>query len=103
VINLPSTACTYFTAAHDEEKERIFPETASWISVTSREEYERRYPDMPARIVDNLLKPEARISVVSWETVVADPQGLAFMIDTAFRDRFTCEYNLSTPMRRSNS
>ena len=55
VINLPSTGCTYCTATHKDEKKIVYPEINSWMSIDERSEYERRYPYLPARIIDNLL------------------------------------------------
>lgn len=104
VINLPITSCTYYKAAHgDAEKTTIYPENTSWSSITSREEYERRYPFMPARIIDNLLKQEAKVSVTNWAKIEGNPDALQFLIDATFNDRTSCEYDLSRPMRRSNS
>ena len=66
VIQLPSTNPQYFTAAHGErEKEEIYPPSTVWTSVTTRAEYEARYPYLPDRIIDNLLKKEAKISVTT--------------------------------------
>lgn len=102
VIQLPSTNPQYFTAAHgDEEKNSIYDADIKWCSVDSRTEYERRYPYLPARIIDNLLEPKARISVVKWADLTADKLGL--LIELTFRDRNICEYDLSRPMRDKNS
>ena len=103
VINLPSTNCSFYTASHSGEKERIYPENDSWMSINERAEYERRYPYMPARIIDNLLKPEAKISVVNWDKIISDIDGLRFLIDQTFNDKKNCIYDLSRPMRRRNS
>jgi len=104
VINLPSTGCTYYTAAHgDDEKRKIYPENSSWTSISSRTEYEARYPYLPDRIVDNLLKNGAKVSVTNWDKVAGDVEKLRFLIDATFNDRATCDYDLSRPMRRSNS
>lgn len=104
VIHLPSTGITTNTAAHgDDEKRVIYPETTSWISITNRSDYESRYPYMPARIIDNLLKDGAKISVTNWEKITADIEKLRFLINVTFNDRTLCDYDLSTPMRRSNS
>lgn len=100
VINLPSANSTYFTAAHASEKEVVHPECTSWTSIDDRAEYERRYPNMPARIIDNLLAPKAKISVITWEKAIGK---LGFLIEAAFQDRANCEYDLSRPMRRKNS
>ena len=101
VILLPSARSEYFTAAHEIEKRIVFPNTTNWTSIKSREEYERRYPYMPDRIIDNLLKPKAKISVVNWEDLNAEK--LRTMIDCAYNDKDTCEYDLSRAMRRKNS
>jgi hypothetical protein len=104
VINLPSTGCTTFTAAHgEEEKKKIYPTTKSWTSVITLAEYERRYPYMPDRIIDNLLNKDAKISVTNWDNIKDDVSKLAFLIDVTFNDRFACKYDLSRPMRRKNA
>src|SRR5437588_9547868 len=96
VINLPATNCTYFTANHGkEEKTNIYPENTSWISISEREEYERRYPYMPDRIIDNLLNKKAKISVTNWEKVSVG--NLRYLIDVTYRDRTQCDYDLSRP------
>jgi hypothetical protein len=100
VINLPSVQCSYFGAAHAGEKERVYPDCQSWTNIDSRAEYERRYPHLPKRITDNLLKPGVKISVVPWGRLT--PEILGFLIDGASSDRLSCDYDLSEPMRRSN-
>ena len=103
VINLPSTKCTYYTAAHKGEKKRVYPEETSWMTIDSRAEYERRYSYMPDRIIDNLLEPKARISVVNWDKIENDFSVLEFLIDATYDDRLACEYDLSRQMKRRNS
>lgn len=101
VINLPGTS-DYFDAPHGEaEKKLLYPDVTGWTSVDSRAEYERRYPYMPDRIVDNLLKSDVKISVAPWDRLNAER--LEFLIDVAFRNRLDCKYDLSSPMRRANS
>lgn len=101
VINLPEINCSYYTASHSGEKEVIFPENTIWQTITEREEYERRYPYMPARIIDNLLNTGAKISVIGWDKLTVSK--LKYMIDKAFADRENCVYDLSRPMKRRNS
>ena len=101
VINLPSTNCDCFTASHEGEKSQIFPEQDDWVTITERAEFERRYPYMPDRIIDNLLKTEAKISVIPWDKLTVGK--LKYMIDKAYGDRACCQYDLSRPMRRRNS
>jgi len=103
VINLPTTGCTYHTAAHGEaEKRRVYPGVSNWTSITTRSEYESRYPHVPDRIIDNLVKGGAKISVTDWDTIAADVDRLRFLIEVTFNDRTTAVYDLSRPMRRAN-
>ncbi len=101
VVNLPSTNCSQCRAAHSGEHDNVFPEITSWISVTERAEYERLYPYMPERIIDNLLNNNAKISVISWDKLTANK--LKYLSEKAFEDRSSCSYDLSRPMRRRNS
>lgn len=104
VINLPSINCEFFTAQHEGEKATIYPENSEWINIDNRAEYERRYPFMPERLIDNLMLSQARVSVVSWDKATANNLGnLRFLIDASHNDRVNCRYDLSRPMRRSNS
>ena len=103
VVNLPSTNCIYYTTSHDGEKEKIYPEMTTWISIDNRSEYESRYPFLPARIIDNLLNRDARISVVNWNKIEQSPSTLAFLIEATFNDRSNCTYDLSRSMRRADS
>lgn len=101
VVNLPSTECKYYTAAHEGEKE-LYPDCPSWTSVTSRAEYERRYKHMPARIIDNLLKPKAKISITSWDRIVNNPPMLRMLVENAAANRMSCDYDLTRKMRMNN-
>ena len=56
---------------------------------------------MPDRLIDNLLKPEAKVSVVPWSRI--NVNNLTTLVEAAFLDRAHCEYDLSRPMRRANS
>ena len=102
-INLPSTRCTTFTAAHAGEKEAVYPDVRNWMKVDTRLEYESLYPHMPDRIIDNLLNPDVRLSVAPWERIANRPDLLEFLIDSAFKHRQSCKYDLERPMRRRNS
>ena len=102
VVNLPSTQCTNVWAAHgNEEKRLVHPDVSSWFSVDTRAEFETWFPYLPNRIIDNLLAPNAHISVVPWEKL--DPWKLEFLINVTFEGRGECEYDLSRRMRRRNS
>lgn len=103
VINLPSVSCDdCCTAKHEGEKDIVFPEQdGNWVSISTREDYERLYPYMPARIIDNLLASNVKISVIPWNKLT--PTKLKYMIDKAYEDRTSCQYDLRRPMRRNNS
>jgi len=104
VINLPSTGITTFTAPHgNDEKRIVYPDNTSWTSTSTRTEYEKRYPYAPARIIDNLLKKEAEVSVTNWDRVTEDIEKLRFLINATYDDRTKCEYDLSRPMKGANS
>ncbi|UZD57565.1 TIR domain-containing protein [Shewanella algae] len=90
-----------WTAAHDNEKSAVYPETSNWMSIDNRAEYERRYPYLPARIIDNLVSKEVKLSVVPWEKLTT--KTLTLLIENAFQARTTNEYDLSRAMRRANA
>lgn len=101
-VNLPGTS-ELVAAPRRLEQRIVYPDITNWTSVDTRAEYVRIYPHMPARIIDNLVKPEAKISVVPWSRIADRPDRLKFLVDVAFRDRASCQYDLSQPMRRANS
>lgn len=99
VITLPSVDAGHYTAVHPEARSVVFPEQTSWTSITSRSEYETRYPCMPDRIIDQLLKPEAMVSVVPWNKIASNPSNLSLLIDLAANSRLNNEYDSSRDMR----
>ena len=104
VLTLPTVPdSSSIRVAHEGEKSIVYPDVREWTSANTRAEYERRYPSLPDRLIDNLLKPEAKISVAPWNRIKNDPQKLKFLVDAAFEDRAHCDYDLSRPMRRQNS
>ena len=100
VVNLPSVNSHCMHAPHGSVEKELYPDIVSWTSV-DRTEYERRYPDMPDRLLDNLVAPKAKVSVVPWGRL--NERTLSALVDLAFEDRATCQYDLSRPMRRRNS
>ena len=101
VVELPDVSNGCMTAPHGEKEKELYTDITPWTSVSSRSEYERRYPYMLARIIDNLLKDTALVSVVPWNRLNKDV--LDHLIEAAYRDREKCEYDLRRPMRRANS
>lgn len=103
VINLPSVNCTYYSVGHGQvEKDKLYPEVSGWTTL-DRTGYEERYPYLPKRIIDNLVKGTAKISVANWNTLVGDISKLKTLIELTAADREKCDYDLSSPLRRSNS
>lgn len=103
VVMLPSVNCNYYTAAHEGEKEKIYPEQINWTTITLRSTYEERYSYLPNRIIDNLLKSDVKISVVNWDRVNNCPENLKFLIEATFLDKESGQYDLSRNMKRKNS
>lgn len=101
VINLPSVCCQYHTLCTKEEKEAILPNQKTWISINDRSEFDRRYPYMPERIIDNLLKKGVSISVINWSDLSVDK--LKLLIDKAYDARSNNDYDMSREMRMKNS
>lgn len=101
VILLPSAKSEYFTCSHTNEKSQIYPEQKSWTSINTRAEYERRYPYLPARIIDNLLAKNVSISVINWDKLTVE--NLRIMIDNAYNCRATNQYDMSRVMKRKNT
>ena len=101
VINLPSVCCQYHTLCTKEEKEAILPNQKTRISINDRSEFDRRYPYMPARIIDNLLKKGVSISVINWSDLSVDK--LKLLIDKAYDARSNNDYDMSREMRMKNS
>lgn len=101
VINLPSVCCQYHTLCTKEEKEAILPNQKTWISINDRSEFDKRYPYMPARIIDNLLKKGVSISVINWGDLSVDK--LKLLIDKAYDARSNNDYDMSREMRMRNA
>ena len=104
VVSLPSIeANCSIHVSHSDEKETVYPDIHILETITSRAEFEHLYPYVPDRIIDNLLKPEAKVSVTKWSRFKDNPKNLQFLIEGTFKDRATCDYDLRRPMRRNNS
>ena len=70
VINLPETGNERVHAPHGNAEKRLYPDVTSWTSINSEAQYQRLYPYMPARLIDNLLEPKAKVSVTSWRELM---------------------------------
>ena len=105
VIMLPSTGCTHVYAGHAGEKTEVFTSVPAngWGPVSSKEQCDRDYPYLPERIIDQILSPEAKVSIINWDDFYPYyPGKLETLINNANEHRDSCKYNLSRPMRRRN-
>jgi len=101
VITLPSIPSSIIVAHGDWEKKLLYPNIRSWTPIGSREECERNHPNMPDRIIDNIIRQNVKISVVPWNKI--NEESLNFLIEATFKSRLQCKYDLCRPMKRSNS
>lgn len=100
VILLPSAKSEFFTVGDDNEKSAIYPTVTDWTTINTYAEFERRYPYMPERILDNLVNPNCNIAVINWKDLTVD--GLKLMIDNAYHNADTNSYDMHREMRRRN-
>ena len=103
VIDLPTTRSTYWCTSLPDEERVIYPDyRGNWFHVKNKADYFSWWPDMPERIIDNLAKPEVKLSVVPWDRITNHPSKLKFLVDATARVASTNDYDLSLPMRMRN-
>ena len=104
VVNLPEAGSSWFTAGLAGEREAIYPDhSQGWQWIDSGSGFRYLYPLMPDRIIDNLVKAEALLSVVPWKTIAENAQALAWLVEQTARVGPKNDYDLTRPMRRQNS
>lgn len=104
VIYLPngSGGCIHAGLGLPVEKEFVYPDIREWRSITSKAEYQSMYPALPERIIDNMINPNVRLSVVPWRRIENNPDALRFLVDATARVAASNEYDCSLPMRMRN-
>lgn len=103
VINLPTSNSKSWYAAYPQEKEVVYPDyQGGWRSIESVSEFENLYPDMPRRILENLVNPDVKISIVPWENLYGYADRFRFLVRNSAAAGKTNSYNLSRPMRMKN-
>lgn len=100
VINLPSIFQSS-RASDDSEKEIVSP-NSTWHDTNFRSDFEKEFPYMPSRIIDNFVKG-VPITVVDWNVIDGDSSKLMTLIDNAYKRRNGITYDHSAPLRRNNS
>jgi len=105
VINLPYLNNTSRISVHGkEEQDLVYPNITGWSSITQTfEAQKRRFPDMPPRIIDNIIRSDAPIAVTYWGDINQNPQRLSYLIEKAAQRRNSCNYDLRRDMRMKNS
>ncbi|WP_299955414.1 TIR domain-containing protein [uncultured Roseobacter sp.] len=103
VINLPGVAGGWTAALPNEKKALYGHHDGAWTSFKQRSQFEEKYPLMPARIVDNLMKPDVAMSVIQWERIENNPAVLRWLVDATAIAGSSNDYDLSRAMRRNNS
>lgn len=100
VINLPEINQNVRVSS-DDEKPLVSP-NSNWCHLSTREEYEKEYPYMPNRIIDNFVK-NVPISVVEWNRIENDNNILMELIDNAFKRRKQITYDHSRILKGRNT
>lgn len=102
VVQLPSINPQNVLAANGQEEQNFYPGMNWNPCVDNRGELENSYPFLPDRIIDNLGKTDCKISVTKWDVIWPNLYNLAKLIDWAYDNRLTNQYDLSRPMMEYN-
>ena len=99
VIGLPTTSCNTGHTSLPGEKAKIYPDVTNWTRIRTRSGFEERYPELPERIIDNLLNTDVKLSIVPWSRIENQSGNLKFLVDATARVARSNEYDCSRPMR----
>ncbi len=103
IIDLPSTSSTMGCVGLPGERRVVYPDYAQhWNVRLTKNQFQLQYPAMPERIIDNLVNPKVRMSVVQWHRIERHPRILKWLIDASAAVGYTNEYDLTLPMRKRN-
>jgi hypothetical protein len=107
VINLPTIS--HSCRAHGDVEKTLVSPGGSWISLSTRTEYETAYPYVPERIIDNFYTGVSdseiiSISVVDWNRIFGNPDVLKELVHVAYeRCKTSKHYDHSRKLRGRNS
>ncbi|MGL4951363.1 MAG: TIR domain-containing protein [Mycoplasma sp.] len=100
IINLPTI--NQMELSSNEDKKHFI--NSNWSSFANdRASLECYFQYLPSRILDNLEKPEIKITIINWLNIAFNPSCLKELIHSAFNNKTTNNYDTSTPLRRKNS
>lgn len=94
IINLPTVKGSQISICNEDKDVLGWDQT--WGPITTYE----RYDYLPKRLVDNIKSDNVRISIVNYERIINNLNGLKTLIDIANKKRTSNNYDLSAPMRR---
>lgn len=102
VVQLPSINPQNVLAANGSDEQGFYPEMKWSPCVDNRSELENSYPFLPDRIIDNLGRTDCKISITKWDVIWPNLYYLVKLIDWAYDNRLTNQYDLSRPMMEYN-
>lgn len=102
VVQLPSVNPKNVLAANGREEQNFYPGMKWSPCVGNRDEFENSYPFLPDRIIDNLGKTDCKISITNWDVIWPNLYNLTKLIDWAYDNRLSNQYDLSRPMMEYN-
>ncbi len=100
VIMLPYSERGTYLCAHESEREFYAGEENEWPEISTWDEYKGRFPYLPDRIIDNIVVPEAPISVANWSKM--SPGRLRIMLENAAGCSEGCCYDTSRPLLKKD-
>lgn len=102
VVQLPSINPQNVLVANGVEEQKLYPGLKWTPCSDNRDECEYSYPFLPDRIVDNLGKTDCKISITKWDVIWQNLDNLVKLINWAYENRLSNQYDLSRPMMEYN-
>ncbi|MEM7540697.1 MAG: TIR domain-containing protein [Pseudomonadota bacterium] len=108
VITLPSinTGERCISGHGKDEKIVMRPDliASSWVSIGDAQAINNNHGPLPTRILYNLEKGDAKISLVPWARITDQPEILWWLIEFAHRDKADADYGYfqEIPMMKGN-
>ena len=101
VINLPTIKQCEIACGKDEEQ-MLGPYT-NWRPLDKNIDYLRNtYPYLPERIITNIARDNVSITVVNWDDIANDNNKIKYLIDKAFKRKYTNDYDHSATLKKYN-
>lgn len=101
VVNLPESKNKICKASVHEGK-IIKSQNKPWPTTRTRQEAEYYYPELPDRIIDNLLQDHVYLTIVNWNMAYNNKDVLMDVIDGAHKRRLSQNYYVHKTLKRNN-